>query len=215
MTDIITMPEELYRNTLVRFNPAYINTASQGSAFNPFGRVDGPTAVYWQPELVFSISKPDTYIAFRRMVMKMRGGKTLLRLYDQQMTTAVFPTQPRGAGGTGPVVNVKNNAATGAEQITLKNLIPDQATALKYGDQLGIGENLYVVEDDAPSDSNGYAAVNIQPPLRMGVAANDPVNLVKPTGLFRLTGGGENLGMDVNRLGEAFTLNFIEEPMFA
>lgn len=215
MIDTITMPDELYRTTLVRFNPLNINSVSGGSAFNPFNRSDGPSAIYWQVEMTFQISDMDTYRAFRRFVMKLRGGKVLARLYDPQQTTAFHSDQPIGAGGATSTVNVKADADAGATSITLKNLTASQAVSLAYGDYLGIGENLHVVEDNAPSDANGWSTVNIQPPLRMGVAEGDPVNLVKPTGLFRLTAGSDQLAANIQKVGEAFALSFIEEPMFA
>lgn len=215
MTDIITMPDELYRNTLVRFNPMHVNAASGGSAFNPFNRSEGPSAVFWQVDMTFSPMSPETYIAFRRFVWKLRGGKVLARLYDPTMLAEVEGTQPRGAGALTSTINIKTDALGGSETIVLKNLIVSQAASLKFGDMLGIGENLYVVEDSVPSDSNGWSSVNIQPPLRLGVVEGDPVNLVKPTGLFRLTAGGDQLGMTLDHIGQAFSLSFIEEPQFA
>jgi len=215
MTDIITMPDELYRNTLVRFNPTHLNASAQASAFNPFGRTDGPSAVFWQVEMTFQISDPDTYLKFRRFVMKLKGGKVLARIYDLQMTTAVYDTQPRGAGGSGPVVNIDAAGATGDETVTLRNLIPSQSVALMFGDQIGIGENLYPVLDSVASDAGGLATVTLGIPLRMGVAEGDPVNLVKPTGLFRLVAGGDQLAMSTEHIGQAFALSFIEEPEFA
>lgn len=214
MPDIITMPDELYRVVLAKFNPGYLNTSSGPSSFNPIASINGPSAVFWQPEFTFAISDKDTFLLYRRFVMKLRGGKVLARLYDPTMTADVFGTQPRGSGGSGPVVNVAVNGEAGDETITLKNLVASQATALMAGDMLGIGENLYVVEDDVASDSSGEATVSIQPPLRFGVAVDDPVNTVKPTGLFRLISGGQDLSMDLNQVGQAFTLVFQEVPDF-
>jgi hypothetical protein len=71
-----------------------------------------------------------------------------------------------------------------------------------------------VVEDDCPSDGAGEATVSIQPPLRFGVAVDDAVNTVKPTGLFRLISGWQDLAMDLNQVGQAFTLVFQEVPDF-
>ena len=212
---VFTMPDDLYRVTQAKFNPGYMNTSSGPSSFNPIQSINGPTAVFWQPEFTFAISDKDTYLLYRRFVMKLRGGKVLARLYDPTMTTAVFEAQPRGAGGAGPVVNVATNADAGSETVTLKTLLVSQATALKAGDMLGIGENLYVVEDDCPSDGSGQATVSIQPPLRSGVAVDDAVNTSKPTGLFRLISGGADLSMDMNQAGQAFSLVFQEVPDFA
>ena len=214
MPDIITMPDELYRVVQAKFNPMYMNTSSGPSNFNPVQTINGPTAVFWQPEFTFAISDKDTYLLYRRFVMKLRGNKNLARLYDPTMTDAVFDTQPRGSGGASPVVNVQATAAAGAETITLKNRIVSQATAFKAGDMLGIGENLYVIEDDCASDASGYATVLIQPPLRFGVAVDDAVDTVAPTGLFRLVSGGQDLAMDFNHVGQAFTLVFQEVPDF-
>jgi len=214
MPDIITMPDELYRVVLAKFNPSYLNASSGPGNFNPVASINGPSAVFWQPELTFAISDKDTFLLYRRFVMKLRGGKVLARLYDPTMTADVFGTQPRGSGGSGPVVNVAVNGEAGDETITLKNLVASQATAFMAGDMLGIGENLYVVEDDVASDSGGEATVSIQPPLRFGVAVDDPVNTVKPTGLFRLISGGQDLSMDLNQVGQAFTLVFQEVPDF-
>lgn len=215
MPTIVTMPEELYRVALAKFNPMYMNTSSGPSNFNPVQTINGPTAVFWQPELTFTISDKDTFLLYRRFVMKLRGNKNLARISDPTMWAAVFGSQPRGSGGAGPTVNIADAADAGDESITLKNLLTSQATALKSGDMLGIGENLYVVEDDCSSDSGGEATVLIQPPLRFGVAVDDAVNLVKPTGLFRLVSGGQDLAMDFNRVGQAFTLVFQEVPDFS
>lgn len=214
MTEIITMPEALYRTTSIRFNPTYVNSVSQGSSFNPFARSDGPSAVFWQVDLSFATSDKATFLLFRRFVMKLRGGKRLARIYDGSMVSDLQGSQPLGSGGVTSTVNINADAAAGAEEVTLNGLVASQATAFKAGDQIGIGENLHVIEDDAPSDSSGIATVSIQPPLRLGAAYGDPVNLVKPTGLFRLTSGADQLTFDLNQLGQAFSLSFIEEPDF-
>jgi hypothetical protein len=214
MPDIISMPDELYRVVLAKFNPVYLNTSSGPSNFNPIQSMSGPSAVFWQPEFTFAVADKDTFLLYRRFVMKLRGGKTLARLYDPTMTDDVFSAQPRGAGGSGSAVNVSADADAGAETVTLKNLLTSRAIALMAGDMLGIGENLFIVEDDCPSDSGGEATVSIQPPLRHGIAEDDSVNLVKPTGLFRLVSGGQDLSMDLNQVGQAFTLVFQEVPDF-
>jgi len=65
------------------------------------------------------------------------------------------------------------------------------------------------------SGDGGEATVAIQPPLRFGVAVDDAVNTAKPTGLFRLISGGQDLSMDLNQVGQAFTLVFQEVPDFS
>lgn len=212
MPDIITMPVELYRVAAAKFNPVYLNTLSGPSSFNPVTSTSGPSAVFWAPEFTFAISERPDFLLYRRFAMKLRGGKVLCRLSDPTMWAEVFGDQPRGSGGASPTVNISAAASAGAETVTLKNLVASQATAFLAGDMLGIGENLHVIEDDCASDGDGKATVNIQPPLRLGVAVDDAVNTVRPTGLFRLISGAQDLAMDFNRLGQAFTLVFQEVP---
>ena len=212
MPDIITMPAALYRVSAAKFNPVYLNTSSGPSNFNPIASMNGPSAVFWAPEFTFAISEKEDYLLYRRFVMKLRGGKVLARLFDPTMTAEIFGDQPRGSGGATSTVNIAADADAGAETITIKNLVVSQATAFQSGDMLGIGENLYVVEDDCASDVGGEATVSIQPPLRLGVAEDDPVNTLTPTGLFRLVSGGQDLAMDFNRVGQSFTLVFQEVP---
>lgn len=215
MTDIITMPDELYRSTSIRFNPMFINSVSPATPFNQSSKITGPSDQRWQVDMTMQISDLATFALFRRFVVKLRGGKVLARIYDLQMTTHFQTSQPVGSGASTSSVNLNADAAANAETITLRGLTASQSVALSAMDQLGIGENLHAVEDSVASDSGGLATVSIWPPLRVGVADGDAVNLVKPTGLFRLVAGGDQLGTNIDRLGDAFTLGFIEEPMFS
>lgn len=212
MPSIVTMPEGLYRTTSARFNPTYLNASSGPGSFNPLTTVNGPSAIYWQAEFSFAPQDVETFLLYRRFVLKLRGGKVLVRLYDPQMTAEIMGAQPRGFGGVSTTVNVAVAAAAGAETVTLKNLQTSKTGVFLAGDMLGIGENLHVVEDDCNSDSGGEAAVLIQPPLRLGVAVDDAVTTVKPTGLFRVISGMTDPGLDLNRVGQAFTLVFQEVP---
>jgi hypothetical protein len=209
---IVTMPEALYRTSAARFNPVYLNIMSGPGGFNPQATLTGPGGVFWQPEFTFAPHTVDDYLLYRRFVMKLRGGRNLARLYDPTLTAEVMGSQPRGAGGLSSTVNVRTAAVAGAESLVLKNLVAGAATVFKAGDMIGIGENLYPIEDDAPSDGSGEATVALGIPLRLGVAVDDPVTTVKPTGLFRLATGGQDLGLDVNRVGVSFTLTFQEVP---
>jgi hypothetical protein len=214
MTDIITMPEGLYYFGGLRFNLISINASAGGSSFNPFTRSDGPSAEFWQIAASFGSMQDEQMDELQRFILRLRGGKVLARIYDCSRSTPGRDQQPMGAGGMGPVVNIDADATAGSETITLRSLLPNQPTALKALDHLGIGENLYTVADPAPSDAGGLSTIAIRPPLRAGVAAGDPVNLVKPTGLFRLTEGQDSFGIRPYMRSDEVTLSFIEEPMF-
>lgn len=213
MTEIITMPEALYAISSLRFNPLFLNSESPPSPFNPNVSISGPSAVYWQIEMV--INSLEGYAAsandlanMRRFLMKLRGGKVLARIYDMSRPT------PRGAGGVSTTVNVKTGGAAGAESFTLKNLVVSQSPSLQYGDFFGLGENLHMIEDSADSDVNGEATVYFSPPARKAFAAGDAVQLSKPTGLFRISGGLQDLTMLPPLRTSELTLSFIEEPDF-
>lgn len=207
------MPEALYKTYEQRFNPLFINSETQASPFNPINRLSGPSVVLWQLELSFvrfdgRATSDDDLAAMRRFLMKLRGGRNLARIYDR------FRPSPRGAGGVSTTVNVKTAGVAGAESITLKNLTANQSPSLKFGDYFGLGENLHMVEDSADSDANGEATVYFQPPARKAFAAGDAVNLAKPTGLFRLTGGDMDLTTITTNHSLPVSLSFIEEPDF-
>lgn len=218
MTDIITMGETLYVFASTRFVPFTANTMAPASNFNVQNRTTGPSFECWQVDLTFRPRQGDDLDDLEQFIMKLRGGKVLTRLYDRSRAanTTKGYTQPRGAGASTSTINLNADAAAGAESITLRGLTASQTISLKTMDHLGIGENLHAVMDTAPSDSGGLATVSIWPPLRMGAADGDPVSLVKPTGLFRVTGGTTDLAKHGRALiSEELTLSFIEEPAFS
>lgn len=217
MTDVITMPESLYVFGSARFNLVTLNTSTQQSPFAPMMRVSGPSIGYWQADLTFRPREGRADIdELMRFILKLKGGRVLARIFDHYRVARSGDTQPSGAGGVGPVVNVGTDAAAGAETIHLVGLVAAQAAALRAMDQIGIGENLHAVLDPGPSDADGEGTFSIWPPLRQGVAEGDPVSLVKPTGRFRLVKGGEDLTQfgRAHTYAEALTLSFVEEPDF-
>jgi len=214
MPDIITMPDELYGFTQTKFNVVTLNTTSGPSSFNPILAINGPQAQFWALDLTFTLRDADDADALARFFLKLKGGKVLARIYDLARVARSGVTQPRGAGGAGPVVNIAADALAGADTIVLKNLLPSQAVALRYQDHLGIGENLYPIEDSTPSDSSGEASVKLGIPLWIGVAEGDAVNLVKPTGLFRVTQGDADLTRGDFYRSLPLTASFMQMPDF-
>lgn len=215
MPDIITMPAELYNFAALRFNLATINTKAEASAFNPFSRVDGPSLELWQVEMTLNPMTGDDLDSCERFLSALRGGKVLCRIYDQRRVAGNGRTQPQGAGGSGPVINVAAVVAAGDESATFKNLLTSEAIALKSMDQFQVGENLYRVQDSGPSDGSGEGTFSFRPAARFGWAIDDPITLVQPTGLFRLTSGEMDFGVGRSLISEPFTLSFTEEPDFA
>jgi len=214
MVDIITMPDSLYMLSSQKFTVATLNTTSGASSFNPLIRVDGPSAQFWQVEMTFIPEQDDQVDELHRFIMRLKGGKVLARLYDANRGPWGGRTQPRGAGGITSTVNIAVAAAAGAETLQLKNLVASQAKALASMDHIGIGENLHAIVVPSPSDAGGVAGFSIWPPLRQGIAVDDPVNLVLPTGVFQITGGATDLTIGGGGVSQPLTLTFIESPDF-
>lgn len=181
-----------------------MTTKSPVSAVNKTRRVGGPVSEFWSVEIELPGRKDGDWRDTSAFLMKLRGGYNLVRLYDRHRPM-------RGTGG-GPVVNVDVAAVTGDTTLTLRNLTASQTAALKTDDMFGIGENLYIVMADAPSDVDGKATISFLPPLRKGVAVGDAVNLDNPTGLFLLTNGLEDLSASHTGFSSQMTLTFFEDP---
>lgn len=208
MPDIITMPDELYRFVSMRFNLVTINTSTGASSFNPQNHTTGPSAAFWRVVLSFTPEEYEDSEELERFVTQLKGGLLLARIYH------LFRTEPRGAGGVGTTANVAADAAAGDTSIMITNLVPSEAISLRAMDHIGVGENLHRIVNSGPSSVGGEGLFELWPPLRNGVAADDPINLWKPTGLFRLTEGQDSQQITPSTFAQDTILTFVEEPDF-
>ena len=78
------------------------------------------------------------------------------------------------------------NGVAGSNNILISNLVANQANSLMTGDLISIGNHLYEITDNAPSDAAGQSRVYIAPNLRQSYVAGDTVKLAFPTGIFAL-----------------------------
>jgi hypothetical protein len=202
---IYTPPTPFNGPLQTSFVLAPMTARSPVSAFNKYQRVSGPISEFWRVEIDLPGRKADGWRDISAFLMLLRGGVNKARLSDHHRPL-------RGAGGVSPVVNVEEAAVAGATTLVLNNMLPSEATALKRDDMIGIGENLYTVMFDAPSDADGKCSISILPPLRQGVGEGDAVNLNKPTGLFVLTNGLEALSSSHTGFSAPLTLSFFEDP---
>ncbi len=215
MPDIITMPDTLYVFAEFSFNLVTVNTVVSGSQFNNQTRVDSPSYDFWQASLTFAPRKDDDLDELIRFFMQQRGGRNRARIYDRNRASLWGNTQPRGAGGVTSTVNVASDAAAGAETISIKNLVPSQLIALKAIDHFEVGGNLHAIVNSGPSDSGGEGTFDIIPPLRKGIAVDDPITLVKPCARMRMTGGAGDLVTNGRKhISNPVTLTFVEDPEF-
>lgn len=202
---ILTFDTTILQASSVDFSLVSLTAQSPASAFNRFSFTSGPTSEFWRAMLTIVPGKSAHWRELRALMIGLRGGRNKLRIYDPSSAPM------RGAGGASPTINIAVDGEAGDESITLKNLTVSQAVALAADDKLGIGENLYTVTDDAGSDSSGEATVSILPPLRQGAAVDDPVNTLKPTGLFRLMSMPSIVTVP-GLMNQPVSLEFMEDP---
>jgi len=212
---IYTFPSSLWHIASVQFPLQPLSTSSPQSAFNPFMFTDGPTSEFWQCTATLTPADDRDRRAIDALLRKLRGKRNKIRLYD--------PSRVRlGAGATGPTVNFAAAAAAGDMTIQLTGFLPNEAIGLAADDVLGVGENLYAVSDDAPTDADGNITLNVLPPMRQGAAIGDPVTLASddiesitgPTGLFQLVGGADAATVVAGGIRQPLQLQFVEDPDF-
>ncbi|MFA5897929.1 MAG: hypothetical protein WC829_02330 [Hyphomicrobium sp.] len=177
---ILTFSEDLLAVSQVDFSLVSLTAHSPQSALNQFSITDGPVTEFWQATMTIVPRTEANWRALRALLFRARSGQNVFRVHDPSSASY------RGAGASSPTVNIAVSAVAGDETVTLKNLTASQAISLAADDKIGIGENLYSVMADSGSNVSGQTSVSILPALRLGVAVDDAVNLVKPTGLFRL-----------------------------
>lgn len=210
MPEIITMPEELYAFSAMRFNIVTLTTSSGPGSFNPLIRVDGPSAYVWRARLTITPQEDDQLDELERFITRLKGNLNRALIYDLRKASG-----PKGAGGVSSTVNIAADAAAGATSLTFKNLQPSEAVALAAMDHFGLGNNLHRIVNSGPSDSGGEGAFEIWPPTRVGVAVDDAVNLSKPPAVFMLESGQDELTIGPAMISSDLTLSFVEDPDFA
>ena len=213
MMAILTPPSSFCGPLNVNMMLSPIVTTSPASSFNGRQRVSGPISEFWRAVVTLKGARPGTvddagWRDTAAFIMSLRGGENRVRLYDPRRSPM------RGAGSVTDTAAVGAAATAGATTLTLKGLIASQAVSLAADDHLSIGENLYTVTAHTGSNVSGQATVSLLPPLRYGVAENDAVSLYRPTGVFRLVGGWQDLTVPHYGRAGPLTLEFFEDPEF-
>lgn len=210
---ILTPPSSFCGPLMTSFTLAPLVTTSPVSSFNNRSVVSGPISDFWRAMITIHGSRAGTTAApgwrdTEAFIASLRGGESTVRLFDARR----YPM--RGSGSAGGMAALDDSYPAGATTIRLGGLIASQLVALARDDHFGIGENLYTVLANSGSDGSGKATITFLPPLRAGVALADAVNLVKPTGKFRLIGGYQDNAVPHYGTTQAKTLEFFEDPEF-
>lgn len=210
---ILTPPSSFCGPLMTSFNLAPMVTTSPVSSFNNRSIVSGPISEFWRATITLHGSRAGTTASpgwrdTEAFIASLRGGESTVRLFDARR----YPM--RGKGSMSGMAAVDDNYAAGATTIRLSGLVASQLVAVARDDHFGIGENLYTVLANSGSDGSGKATITFLPPLRAGAALSDPVNLVKPTGKFRLTGGYQDNAVPHYGTTQPKMLEFFEDPEF-
>lgn len=117
----------------------------------------------------------------------MAFGASLRGSYNYFLLGDPMATSPLGVGTGTPVVNAGGQTGN---TLTTDGWTAGVSGILKAGDyfQLGSGTSsrLYMLTQDADSDSAGAATLNFVPALRSSPALNAPLVINSPKGLFRM-----------------------------
>lgn len=121
---------------------------------------------------------PEDGSRLETFLLKLRGGAGKFRFGDP------FHSKPMGRARGVPKVIA---AVAGSQTLTTSGWMPNHPAQLLAGDYLQLGERLYRVLDQVGSDAAGNATLTVWPNLRETYAANTPLKLFNPTGLWRLS----------------------------
>lgn len=157
---------------------------------------------------------PATTDAFITILMCDGASNTTNYTGDGVSSVYVWGAQLQKGGQIGRHVKTTGAANSGDSQtgseIWVKGLDVDTDAQLKAGDQVEIGGQLLILEEDLDGDESGSGLLRVRPRLRTAPADEEAVILYKPHGTFLLASpeaGWSNVPKPFSDL----TLDFIED----
>lgn len=127
-------------------------------------------------------------------LMECRGMMNAVQIGDP------MKSRPRGNPLGTPTCPSAPVDTFGSPSLHTVGWAPGKVGLLLPGDYLQVGYRLHRVLDIVNSDSSGNATINVWPSLREVPAANAPVILNNPMGLFRLATNKRTWSSDATRL---------------
>lgn len=127
-------------------------------------------------------------------LLECRGMLNAIQIGDPMKATP--RGQPLGTPKTLPTPPEKFGTYT----LSTTGWTPGKVGLLLPGDYFQLGYRLHRVLNIVNSDASGNATINVWPSLREVPAANAPLILASPQGLFRLATNKRSWGADVTRL---------------
>lgn len=133
----------------------------------------------WSGRLTLPPMKGPDAAPWKAFLAELHGIANVFQLGDPDGRA------PAGSALGVPIVTGTNVA--GGAQLATSGWTASQYRVLLPGDYLQVGYRLYMVVDSpVNSDFQGNATINLWPSLREVPAANAPLILAQPKGLFRL-----------------------------
>jgi len=157
----------------------------------------------WTGTLTLPPMKREDAANWQAFILKLHGRKGTFLLGDPDART------PRG--NISGAVTLGANASVGDFTITLSTIQTSQVNAFRAGDYIQLGSagtsKLYMIVDDANTDSSGDATVNIEPAIKQAGTSGDTVVTNNPKGLFRMVSPETDWDTDdVGKYGISFNV---------
>ncbi len=148
----------------------------------------------WQAVLTLPPMMRSDAANWEAFMMKLHGRKGTFLLGDPDAKTI--------QGGATTSATLNGAIAVGAFTISIDTNNANMTNVFKAGDYIQIGSaaaaKLYMIVDNANSNSSGVASVNVEPAIKTAASDGAAVDYTAAQGVFRMDAA--NLGWDTNEV---------------
>lgn len=174
------------------------NTKTFRSPFNGASQTVRFPGTRWICSLTFNNLTDDKSRRIDALVAELDGEYGRVKIRD-------WGRNGRAPAGS-PVVSDADQ--TGME-LNTKGWLPEK-TVLMTGDYITVNDELKIVTADVTSSASGSAVISFAPMLRSSPAANAPIEVANPFGIFKLKDNQQGTGNRIPGVFTSYTLEFEE-----
>lgn len=174
------------------------NTKTFRSPFNGASQTVRFPGTRWICSLTFNNLTDDKSRRIDALVAELDGEYGRVKIRD-------WGRNGRAPAGS-PVVSDADQ--TGME-LNTKGWLPGKAV-LMTGDYITVNDELKIVTADVTSSASGSAVISFAPMLRSSPAANAPIEVENPFGIFKLKDNQQGTGNRIPGVFTSYTLEFEE-----
>lgn len=159
------------------------------------------TASQWSLEWSWPDMRPDRAEMVRAWINSLRGQVGTFRYRPRQSVASTL---------AGRTLSAQGYAYNRAVQIG--GWTANAPSQLRLGQYFQIGPQLLeITSAPANADASGLCQIEFEPALRTSYAVGSPVNIINPTGLFRLASSeGMGFTLTTDRVGTFGTMTAVE-----